>query len=434
MAFPSEHDFALFLFQLFILLSVALMLGGVLRRFGQAAVVGEIAAGVLLGPSLLGALAPELQTLLFPHPQTQMLGTIAWLGSIFLLLAAGTEVDLATLKHQRRVVFTTSLLGIAIPCGLGLAFALSLPDGYLVDPAQRWLFALFMAVAMSISAIPLVAKMLMDMNLLKTPLGHVIIGSAVINDLIGWIFFAIILSTLGRGAAGAGSIAGVIIMILAFAVFCLTAGRALMLRLFSFLHVLRLPSEGILGLAVLVAFLCAAIAQWIGVHAIFGAFLAGVMIGGTGEIVNHTRETVRGFVLYLFAPVFFASMGMRADFINQFDPFLVLGVLVIACVGKVLGCSLGAALGGMKRPQALSTAFGLLPQGAIGIILGFLALEYGLIDERIFVALVVTAIVTSMLSGPLIQWALRERAAAPELTAAGLPQGFHPKDPPHEQT
>lgn len=130
MIFPSEHDFALFLFQLFILLSAALTLGSFLRRLGQAAVVGEIVAGVLLGPSILGAFAPELAAFLFPSWQTHMLGTIAWLGSIFLLLVAGTEVDLATLRHERRVVFSTSLMGIAIPFALGLIFALYLPDRF----------------------------------------------------------------------------------------------------------------------------------------------------------------------------------------------------------------------------------------------------------------------------------------------------------------
>lgn len=410
MTFPSEQDFALLLFQLFILLSAALTLGSFLRRFGQAAVVGEIFAGVLLGPSLLGALAPELALSLFPSAQTHMLGTLAWLGSIFLLMVAGTEVDLATLKHEGRVVFSTSLVGIAIPFALGLIFALYLPERYLVDPGQRWLFALFMAVAMSISAIPLVAKMLMDMNLLKTPLGHVIIGAAVVNDLIGWIFFAIILTMLGSGTMAGASIASVVTMTLTFALFCLTAGKSLMARLFAFFHTLRLPSEGILGLAVLSAFLCAAIAQWIGIHAIFGAFLAGVMIGETGEIANHTRDTLRNLVLYLFAPIFFASMGLRADFITHFDPFLVLGVLAIACVAKVLGGAVGAALGGMHRIQALAIGFGLMPQGAMGIILGFLALEYSLINERIFVALVIAAIATSMMSGPLIQWAMSARA------------------------
>ena len=411
MTFPSEHDFGLFLLQLFILLSAALAAGSFLRRLGQAAVVGEILAGVLLGPSVLGALAPQWASFLFPPSQTHMLGTIAWLGGVFLLMVAGTEVDFATLRHERRVVCATSLFGIAIPFALGLLFALSMPESYLPNPSQRWLFAMFMAVAMSISAIPLVARMLMDMNLLKTPLGHIIIGAAVVNDLIGWIFFAILLSMMGVGPSSLGSIVAVVTMTLAFALVCLTIGKILMARLFSFFHSLRLPSEGILGLAVLTAFFCAALAQWIGVHAIFGAFLAGVMIGETGEIANHTRDTVRDFVLYLFAPIFFASMGMRADFIAHFDLYLVLGVLAIACAGKVLGGSLGAALGGMKPFHALSIGFGLMPLGAMGIILAFLALEHSLITEKVFVALVIAAIATSVMSGPLIQWAVRARSA-----------------------
>lgn len=414
MTFPSEHDFALFLFQLFVLLSVALTFGSLLRRLGQAAVVGEILAGVLLGPSILGALAPDLASFLFPSGQTHMLGTVAWLGSVFLLLVAGTEVNLATLRHEGRPVFTTSVVGIALPFALGLIFGLYLPDSYLVNSGQRWLFALFMAVALSISAIPLVAKMLMDMNLLKTPLGHIIIGAAAINDLVGWIFFATILSMLHGGTVTGASIVHVVAMTLGFALFCLTAGRSLMAHLFSYFHVLRLPSEGILGLAILTAFLCAALAQWIGVHAIFGALLAGMMIGETGEIANHSRDTLRNFVLYLFAPIFFASIGLRADFIGHFDLYLMLGTLAIACMAKLFGGTMGAKLGGMERPQALAVGFGLMPQGAMGIILGFLALEYSLINEKVFVALVITAIVTSMMSGPLILWALRGRAHAGE--------------------
>ena len=391
---------------------MALTLGSLLRRLGQAAVVGEILAGVLLGPSILGALAPDLASFLFPSGQTHMLGTVAWLGSVFLLFVAGTEVNLATLRHEGRPVFTTSVLGIALPFALGLILGLYLPDSYLVNSGQRWLFALFMAVALSISAIPLVAKMLMDMNLLKTPLGHIIIGAAAINDLVGWIFFATILSMLHGGTVTGASIVRVVAMTLSFALFCLTAGRSLMAHLLSYFHVLRLPSEGILGLAVLTAFLCAALAQWIGVHAIFGAFLAGMMIGETGEIANHSRDTLRNFVLYLFAPIFFASIGLRADFIGYFDLYLVLGTLAIACVAKLCGGTMGAKLGGMERRQALAVGFGLMPQGAMGIILGFLALEYSLINEKVFVALVITAIVTSMMSGPLILWALRGRAHA----------------------
>jgi Kef-type K+ transport system membrane component KefB len=164
---------------------------------------------------------------------------------------------------------------------------------------------------------------------------------------------------------------------------------------------------------VLVAFLCAAFTQWIGIHAIFGAFLAGVMIGETGEASNGPRELLRQMVFYIFAPVFFASMGLRANFIHHFDPALVLAVLAIAVVAKFTGGYLGAYLGGRRGYQAYAIGFGLMPQGAMGIILAFLALEFSLINETVFVALVSTALVTSILSGPLIKRAMAREPLIP---------------------
>lgn len=420
MIFPSEHDFALFLFQLFILLSLALTLGEVFRRFGQPTVIGEILAGILLGPSVLGSLSPSLWSTLFPGPQTQLLGSLAWFGSVFLLLVAGTEVNVATLHREGRTVLYTAVLGIFVPFVVGLLFALWLPDQYLVDPSRRWVFALFLATAMSISAIPVVAKILIDLKLMTSTVGHIIMGSAILNDLIGWMFFAVILSLIS-GAVAQQSVVGIIFLTVGFSVLCLTIGRGITARVFAFFHARQLPPEGILGLAILIAFFCAALTSWIGIHAIFGAFLAGVMIGETGEIKSHSLEILRNIVLSIFAPIFFATMGLRANFLAHFDLGLVLGVLAIACTGKIVGGTLGAYLGGMKWYSALSVGFGLNARGAMEIILAFLALEYGLINEKVFVALVITAVATSIMGGPLIKWALaREPAQRGEMRTASL--------------
>jgi Kef-type K+ transport system membrane component KefB len=412
MIFPSEHDFALLLFQLFTLLSLALGLGELVRRFGHPTVIGEILAGVLLGPSILGAMAPQISAALFHGPQTQLLGSLAWLGSVFLLLVAGTEVNLATLIRERRVVAFTSLIGIAVPFSVGLVLGLNLPDTYLVDPERRILFSLFIATALSISAIPLVAKILMDLNLLRTSVGQTILGSAIINDLVGWILFAVVLSMLNTAVHGYGSVLAVVTLTLGFAMGCLTLGRKVVLSLFEYFKARHFPSEGILGVAVLIAFLCAAFTQWIGIHAIFGAFLAGVMIGETGEAINGTRELLRQMVFYIFSPLFFASMGMRANFIIHFDLPLVLGLLTVALIAKFIGACIGAYFGGKQGNQAFMIGFGLIPQGAMGIILAFLALEFSLINETVFVALVCTALVTSIVRGPLIKWALGREARA----------------------
>lgn len=409
MVFPSEHDFALLLFQLFALLSLALALGEACRRWKQPTVIGEILAGIILGPSVLGVLAPNIAAALLPGAQTQLLGSLAWLGSIFLLLVAGLEIDLGVLIKQRRVVALTSLIGIAIPFGCGFLVGESLPDHYLVDPSRRILFSLFIATALSISAIPIIAKILMDLNLLRHSVGQTILGAAIVNDLVGWIFFAVILSMISTNAHG--SVTTTVILTIAFALASLTVGRKLVGYLLGQFKRLNAPAEAVLGVAILVAFLCAAFTQWIGIHAIFGAFLAGVMIGETGAASNGPRELLRPMVFYIFAPIFFASMGLRANFVNHFNPILVVSMIAIAVVAKFAGGFLGAFLGGRRGHDAGAIGFGLMPQGAMGIILAFLALEYKLINETVFVALVSSALVTSILSGPLIQWAMTRGGA-----------------------
>jgi Kef-type K+ transport system membrane component KefB len=404
MAFPSEHDLALFLLQLSIVLSVCLAFGGLFRKLGQAAVVGEICAGVLLGPSGLGSVAPDLFAAIFPPGRTLILGSMAWLGSVFLLFAAGMEVDVTMLAKKRRVVFCTSGVAIAVPFALGLAFGAGLPDGYLVDPSRRWIFAFFIATALSISAIPLVAKVLMDLDLLKLAVGQIIIAAAVVNDIVGWLFFATLLSLMTGGVVIGGSLAGVVVLTLTFAVFALTFGRRLIARLFSGMRQMGVAREGLLGVALLTAFFCAAFTQWIGIHAVFGAFFAGAMVGATGDIKNDLHWSLRDIVFYLFAPIFFASIGFRVNFVSNFDPTLVVAMVAIACVAKAAGAAAGARLGGLARRDALSVAFGLMPTGAMGLILAFLALENGLISETVFVGLTAVSIVTSAASGPLIQW------------------------------
>jgi Kef-type K+ transport system membrane component KefB len=407
MNFPSEHDFGLLLVQLFIILSAALSLGELFRRVGQAAVIGEVTAGVLLGPSILGTLSPELSASLFPPSQTPLLGTVAWLGSVFLLLVAGIEVELATIRREVRVIVSTSLVSIVVPFGLGFSFAMWLSEGYPTDPSRRLLFALFLATALSISAIPLIAKILMDLKLLKSALGQTVMGCAVINDLVGWMLFAIILTMITGSAGGQASPVRIAVLTLGFSFATLTIGKYVAQRLFAALHLRDFPSEAILGVAVLAAFFCAGVTQWLGIHAIFGAFLAGLMIGETGEIINNTRETLRNVAFYVFSPIFFASMGLRADFVAGFDAFLVACVIGLSCIGKLSGAILGATFAGKTHRQALAIGFGLLPQGAMGMILAFLALQYTLINERVFVALVVSAITTSMLAAPLIRWAAK---------------------------
>ncbi|WP_432822461.1 cation:proton antiporter domain-containing protein [Trichloromonas sp.] len=409
MASLSHQEITALLLALGVLLAGARVLGELARHFNQPAVLGEIVAGILLGPTVLGQLAPKFSAFLFPAAGGGALALdgLMTLAITLFLLVAGMEVDLSTVWRQGRLALVVGLAGILIPFALGLGGAWYFPDLMGGDAGgDQLIFALFIATALSISALPVIARTLMDLNLYRSDLGMTIIAAAVFNDLVGWIVFAVILGLIGVGGASAG-IAATIGMTLGFAVFMLTLGRALIHRIIPWIHAHASWPGGVLGFAMVLALVCSAFTEWVGVHAIFGSFLAGVALGDSGHLRQRTRATIAQFVSFIFAPLFFAGIGLRVNFIAHFDLGLVLLILVIACLGKVVGCGLGGRLAGMSVRESWALGFGMNARGAMEIILGLLALEYGLIGEPLFVALVVMALVTSLMSGPAMQRILR---------------------------
>jgi Kef-type K+ transport system membrane component KefB/mannitol/fructose-specific phosphotransferase system IIA component (Ntr-type) len=393
-----------------LLLASARLFGELARRFNQPAVLGEILAGILLGPTVFGALAPAWSAFLFPQAGGGALAIdgLMTLAITLFLLVAGLEVDLSTIWRQGRLAINVGLAGVLVPFAVGFGAAWYLPQLMGIEAgADPLLFALFMATALSISALPVIAKTLMDLNLYRSDLGMLVVAAAVFNDLVGWIIFAVILGMLGTGPAHELSIAQTIGLTLAFALVMLTVVRWLIHRALPWIHAHASWPGGVLGFALALALVAAAFTEWIGIHAIFGAFLAGVALGDSRHLRERTRATIEQFVSFIFAPLFFAGIGLKVNFVTEFDPLLVLTVLVIATLGKVLGCGLAGRFSGMARREALALGFGMNARGAMEIILGLLALKYGLIGERLFVALVVMALVTSLMSGPLLQRVLR---------------------------
>jgi len=389
-----------------LLLGSARLFGEIARRFNQPAVLGEILAGILLGPTVLGALAPAASAFLFPRSGGGALALdgLMTLAITLFLLVAGLEVDLSSIWRQGKLAINVGVAGIVVPFAVGFGAAWFVPRLMGIEVgADPLLFALFMATALSISALPVIAKTLMDLNLYRSDLGMLVVAAAVFNDLVGWIVFAVILGMLGTGPAQALSIGQTITLTLLFALFMLTVARWLINRALPWIHAHASWPGGVLGFALALALVAAAFTEWIGIHAIFGAFLAGVALGDSRHLRERTRATIEQFVSFIFAPLFFAGIGLKVDFVAQFDLLLVLMVLVIATLGKVLGCGLAGRLSGLGRRESWALGFGMNARGAMEIILGLLALKYGLIGERLFVALVVMALVTSLMSGPLMQ-------------------------------
>jgi Kef-type K+ transport system membrane component KefB/mannitol/fructose-specific phosphotransferase system IIA component (Ntr-type) len=405
----SQELTALF-FALGLLLAFARLLGEIARRFNQPSVLGEILAGLILGPTILGRLAPDVSLFLFPQFGDSALVFDAFmsLAITLFLLVAGLEVNLSTVWRQGKSVLVVGNAGILVPFGLGFATAWFLPRAMGIEAgADPLIFALFIATALSISALPVIAKTLMDLNLYRSDFGMIVIASAVLNDLAGWIIFAIILGMLGTANGHVMGVGETIGLTLLFTLLMLTVGRSIFDRMLLWIQAHSASTSSVIGFVLVVALVSAAVTEWFGVHLIFGAFIAGVALGDSSHLRARTRSVIEQFVSVIFAPLFFASIGLRVDFIANFDPGLVAIVIVIACLGKVLGCGLGGRSVGMPGREALALGFAMNARGAMEIILGLLALRYGLISERLFVALVAMALVTSMMSGPLIQKLLR---------------------------
>lgn len=381
------------------------------KKIGLPMVMGELLVGVALGPTLLGNLLPGVYATLFPFAGNAgfavSLEAIFSLSVILLLFVAGLELRFSLFLENGLVAMTTGVGSMVLPFASGFALAWFLPEWFAIEAgeAKHLLFSLFLGVAMSISALPVIARILLDMQLLKTDIGAIIIASAVFNDIVGWIFFSFILSLVGEGNGGTGVVRSVA-SIAAFAICMLLFSRVLLSRILPWVQTRLSWPGGVLSLSLGFCLLSAAFTEYIHIHAILGAFIAGLAIGDSVHLREEAREIMHQFVTNFFAPLFFVSIGLKVDFVEHFDPLLVGLVLVLAFAGKVLGAGAGARLGGMPTRRALAVGFGLNARGAMEIILGSLAFEAGLINHQVFVALIVMALVTSITSAPFIRFFL----------------------------
>jgi len=409
----DHHHITTILLALGTILVAARILGELAIRFKQPSIVGEILAGILLGPTVFGHLNPDLMYAIFPRegPAFLVLKGISTVAVVLFLLVAGMEVDLSRIFRQGRVAMTVSIAGIAAPFSIGLLVAWLAPNVVGREPGvEGHIFTLFFATAMAISALPVIAKTLMDLNLYRSDIGMVVIAAAIFDDLTGWIIFAIVLSLMDGSDRSGMAVGGTITLTLVFIAFMLTVGRWLVHASLPWVQAKLSWPAGVLAFSMALAFFAAAFTESIGIHAVFGAFMVGVAIGDSSHLRDRTRTTIDQFVSFVFAPLFFGSIGLRVDFIEHFDVALVAVVLVVAIVSKVVGCGLGARFAGMPWRESWAVGFGMNSRGAMEIILGLLAREAGVIGDRMFVALVVMALVTSMMSGTIMQWLLQRKA------------------------
>jgi Kef-type K+ transport system membrane component KefB/mannitol/fructose-specific phosphotransferase system IIA component len=268
---------------------------------------------------------------------------------------------------------------------------------------KNTIFALFIATALSISALPVIAKILMDLNYYRSDLGAVIIAAAILIDIIGWLLFAFTLELIGKNESSHIPLYYVIALTILFAFFMLTFFRKLMHKTLPYIQAHFTWTDSMITFALSIAFISAAFTQWLGIHALFGAFMAGLAIGDTYHFKEKARTTIEKFVNSFFSPLFFGSIGLYINFITNFNTILFLTYFLIGTILKLIGTFIGSKMGNLSNKEGIATGFAMNARGAMEIIIALVALRYNVINEEIFVALVAFAIVSSLLSGPIMK-------------------------------
>lgn len=408
-----HHDVFLLVFQVAILLLAARTLGEIVTRLGQPAVIGEILAGIILGPSLISSAIPVFGELIIPQTETQgyLLEVISLLGAMFLLLITGLETDIRLIKHHAKTAISVSLGGISVTFLTGFLLGMYLPEFLLADADERLVFSLFVATAMSISAIPVIAKVLMDMNLMRRDIGQTILAAGMSDDTIGWILLSIVAGIAAGDAVTTGTVLTTVGSVLAFLILSFTVGRWMVRKLLTYVQDEVISTDRILSLVIVLVFLWGAITQLLNLEAILGAFVMGILFGMMPRLPEDVINKLESIALGIFAPIFFAVAGLKVNILNLFDPTLIvitIIVIAIATLGKVIGTYTGARLiGGKDHWTSLSFGAGLNARGAMEIIIATIGLRLGILSQDMFSIVVVMAIATSIMAPFALRFVLK---------------------------
>jgi Kef-type K+ transport system membrane component KefB/nucleotide-binding universal stress UspA family protein len=409
---PGGASEALFIAEIGLLLLVGRLLGEAARRIGQPPVMGQLIAGVLLGPSLFGLIWPSAQQALFPADAAQqsMLDAVSQLGILMLLLLTGMETDLQLVRRVGRAAVTVAIAGVALPFVCGFALGEWLPAALLPKPDARLVTAIFLGTALSISSVKIVAMVVQEMNFMRRDLGQIIVASAILEDTIGWIIIAMAFGLASAGTVDIWTVGRAVIGTALFMLVSFTVGRRAVFGLIRWAND-NFESDFPVITAILLIMVAMALAtQLIGVNTVLGAFVAGILIGESPILTRHIDEQLRGLIVALFMPVFFGLAGLRADLtvLRHGDlALLTLALILIASIGKFLGAFLGGKLGGLNRAESLALGCGMNARGSTEVIVASIGLSMSALNQSLFTLIVTMAVVTTLAMPPMLRWALK---------------------------
>lgn len=396
---------ALLLVQMGVILAVSRLTGIAFRRIGQPLVVAEIIAGILLGPSGLGAVAPDLLLAVFPPEGMAALSAVSQLGLVLFMFVVGLEFDFGLIKSRGPLALVISQYGMVVPFLLGGLLAIGLYPVF-ADPGVPFVaFGLFLGASMSVTAFPVLARILSERGLMRTPIGALTLTCAAVGDVTAWCLLAVTIAIVRAGSLGMGLVTTT--LALGFVAVMIGALRPLLARVAARYGTV----DGIGQIAVAAIFLallvCASVAEAIGIHALFGAFLFGVIVPRQGQVVRGLVERVEDVVVVLFLPLFFAFTGLRTE-IGLLSGANLWGwcgiVVLVATVGKLAGTAIPARLGGLSWRESATVGVLMNTRGLMELVILNIGRDLGVLSPALFTILVIMAVVTTFVTSPIVGW------------------------------
>ncbi len=393
------------LLQIAIIVAIARLFGWLFRRLHQPQVIGEMVAGIALGPSLLGSVAPGISTALFPTESLIALNTVSQVGVLLFLFIIGLELNLAILRKVGHSAVATSLTSVFAPFILGFAVAFFLYSRLSDEGVNIIHFSIFIGAAMSVTAFPVLARILIERKLFHTRIGAIAIASAAVDDVMAWCFLAVaVLLTRGKGIAT--DLAIMLVSLLLFVAVMLFVVRPLLRRLETVYRERGEITQGMLAIVVLLLLFSALISERIGIHALFGAFLAGAVMPKGEDFIRDLSGKFQDLTVVLFLPVFFAFTGLKTSIrlLNDADLWGYCAIIIATAIaGKLGGAMLAARATGMAWREAGAVGILLNTRGLMELVILTIGLEAGIISPTVFTMMVLMALVTTIITTPLLQ-------------------------------
>ena len=397
--------------QLTVILALCRVVGSLFRKFGQPRVVGEMFAGILLGPSLLGWIMPGVSAYLFPPASLGFLNALAQIGVVVFMFLVGLGINPKELKNHGHAAVLTSHVSITMPFVLAAFLALYLYPKLSDDSVAFTSFALFMGSAMSVTAFPVLARILIERGLLRSRLGTVAIASAAVDDVTGWCILAYIV-VLTRSAHSGTSIWMTIGGIVVFALIMIYGVQRLLGGMETSYQKWGGLSENRLALMLLLVFGAALCTEWLGLHLLFGAFMMGAILPKEPKFVQYVLDRFETVTVTLLLPLFFAFTGLRTNIalVKGSEMWMYCGLIVlVATVGKLGGSTLASWLTGMPIREAAGLGTLMNTRGLMELVILDIGLDIKVISPALFSMMVIMALVTTFMATPLLEWFCPDR-------------------------